>query len=454
MEQQREDGTVEVAEETVFFNLVDAVYGNTRDKVVHTVCSADETRNKASIAFHVQFMDRWTHEDLPDDGALRIFAEADLEWVLPSRIATFDDLARRMHTYGQAIDDPAHVGTLVLSDRRRAKPTMSVMDASAPVALVEWALRQAGWEPVLNTIEHVHVPAEGSPKNYDGRSCLKMKWYFQTLLTLETCLPLARGSLPSQEPVHFYRLLLRGDFAQAGLSSKTYVLAWNRGGNVRDEDLVALAAPPEPLPLQDGVESFGAMPLGMPDPVPKRRAGPSGPRRPGRGPQAGGKGGGGGRGSGSGGGDPPPVDPPPPLPPPDGDEGFAAPPLPEENKKKKRQLDLEPTRVQGLNGCDISFVLYITTSGKFEPHYKCHCFKHGACCEKRKGKTLANQRRWGRIQPIAFLHAWHAIAFPSDPKYLTHAQEGPTDEMVDAWAADHREEFEQMLVALDVPLDE
>jgi len=31
VEQQCEDGTVVVAEETVFFNLVDAVYGNTRD---------------------------------------------------------------------------------------------------------------------------------------------------------------------------------------------------------------------------------------------------------------------------------------------------------------------------------------------------------------------------------------------------------------------------------------
>jgi hypothetical protein len=66
---------------------------------------------------------------------------------------------------------------------------------------------------------------------------------------------------------------------------------------------------------------------------------------------------------------------------------------------------------------------------------KCTDPAHGYCL-KTKGATDKFTERYGPVEPVLFLHAWHRIRWPSRPGITTHRQEEPTDAEVDAVAAD------------------
>ena len=209
--------------------------------------------------------------------------------------------------------------------------------------------------------------------------------------------------------------------------------------------------------------------LGMPEPTAKARTRASVPHRQGRG---------GGRGRGEGAGEPgapppiapvpPPVDPPPgaggvPPPPVAGDppppvvevgeppaeESFAAVPLPAP-RRASDDVRTEVRRTHGIGDCDISWNLYLPTVGAAQPHFKCHCRNpdHGRDCEKRRGDIPQFKRRFGDIECIAYLQAWHEIAWPTSPDKLRHAQENPGPVDTARWAMDHAEELRAVLSRL------
>ena len=85
-----------------------------------------------------------------------------------------------------------------------------------------------------------------------------------------------------------------------------------------------------------------------------------------------------------------------------------------------------------MDGLKIRYHVYPNPTGKLEPHWILYCNNpdHGGACEKRKGATPRNEAVFGEIEPVAYLHAWHAIEWPTDPKKATHAQENPTKAQV------------------------
>lgn len=137
------------------------------------------------------------------------------------------------------------------------------------------------------------------------------------------------------------------------------------------------------------------------------------------------------------------------------EEEFAAPPLvevPREVVPRRRPGDLcEATRVQGLGDLGITHFVYVDPmTGKPQPHFKCLCKQegHGISCQKCRGAIPRFERFHGVIEPIAFLHAWHAVPFPTTPAKVRHAQEEPTQEAVSELAWTFRKEFEDMARAL------
>ena len=62
--------------------------------------------------------------------------------------------------------------------------------------------------------------------NMDGREAPRMRCYYQVLHELARCLPLTSG-IPSQEPMSFYKLLLRGVRVEPCLGNATYLPLYN-----------------------------------------------------------------------------------------------------------------------------------------------------------------------------------------------------------------------------------
>jgi len=189
--------------------------------------------------------------------------------------------------------------------------------------MVYIALKARGWNPTHGKV--VHCLADKDKRDFDGRLACRNKWYFQVCLGVESALTLA-SSIPSQQLVKFYQLLLAGVAVEPNLTDKDYaaIMDANKG---KRKLLLAIAdadgpePPPDPRPPLAWDDDAGMMGAGPPPPAPKPKPRPKygragvgakaappavpAPRLPGS--------------SGDplplGGGAPPPL-PPPPVPPP------------------------------------------------------------------------------------------------------------------------------------------
>ena len=86
-----------------------------------------------------------------------------------------------------------------------------------------------------------HTQENRKAKQFDGRGAMRMKRYYQVLYDLGTCLRYTT-SIPSQEPVKFYDLLLRHVRVEPGQSDKQLALILHKDKKKHQED-------PDPLPI-------------------------------------------------------------------------------------------------------------------------------------------------------------------------------------------------------------
>ena len=111
-------------------------------------------------------------------------------------------------------------------------------------------------------------------------------------------------------------------------------------------------------------------------------------------------------------------------------------------------LDPRPKRVQrkadAIGGGTIRFDIYDTPDCKTYLNYRITCLrcpKHKAC-----GKSLEHGpeqcTKFGRIEPLAVLHAWRPMGL-YDPR-KTHARHWPADDLVAVFVASHRDELERL----------
>jgi len=298
---RREDGTQVQEVQRDFFTVVNVAHSKAKRSTMHTVEKASEQESTQPFAMEVQLMDRWQDPDgAVGDGVTRVYAESDPEWLVPARIATFSDFAHRLWLYDTVTQDVDHPACLIWSGERRALPLMPLTDQKCPTLWLVLALQKAGWVSVDHVVTHTALKPPAIKADYDGRESMRQKFYYMTLLQLARTLPLSGGSVPSQEPQAFYKLLLRGERTQAGLGNKHYVIQWNKGKDVTDKDALPIEDVGPPAPLQDAGEDFFVPLHGGADPKRKARIHP-----PGRG--GGSRGSGHGRGRGASAGPPPPI---------------------------------------------------------------------------------------------------------------------------------------------------
>ena len=277
---------------------------------MHTVKTADEVEATKTLVMEVEVLDKFSSPDLPEpaNNGIRVFTEANAEWVVPETIATFDEMANHLWKHTRTEPDQEVTGCIVLRDPEKARPQLALTDPRMPTCLVTEALDQQGWIAEKHFVEHKALLPPGGHLPYDGRSATRQKWYYHALATLPVTLPLCSGTLPSAHPVHFYRLLLRGEAVRPGMGAKHYTQLWNKNKHTKKADLVPIEGVPPPAPIDDEEEFFEPDLDGN---APKRQSRPAAPRGPRRG---GDRGRGSGRGSGRGADPPAPiVDGPPPT---------------------------------------------------------------------------------------------------------------------------------------------
>ena len=90
-----EDGTFETVKEPTFFHIVNVMDSKHRGKTMHTVKTADEVEATKTLVMEAEFLDKFSSPDMPEpaNNGIRVFTEADAEWVVPETIATFDEMA-------------------------------------------------------------------------------------------------------------------------------------------------------------------------------------------------------------------------------------------------------------------------------------------------------------------------------------------------------------------------
>ena len=229
----------------------------------------------------------------------------------------------------------------------------------------------------------------------------------------------------------FFRLLLNGHKVEAGQTNKQLVLLWNSCKG-KDQELLPLE---DVRPPPTGKSCFGD----DPDPQPKRQARPSGPHTSGQGRGRGRIG-----GHGNGGDAVPPA--PAPLPPP----APATPPEPVVHHRedfhgspmRAEAEDDDADYVTSLFGLKVKYKVYMNpTTGIPEPNWRMKCGQGHPNCSKRRGALAQFERKHSKIEPLAFLHAWNEVAWPSKPTVPSHARETPSASAVKRFAEEHEQEL-------------
>ena len=108
--------------------------------------------------------------------------------------------------------------------------------------------------------------------------------------------------------------------------------------------------------------------------------------------------------------------------------------------KAKKQA-INESFVPGLEGAWIRYVPY-EYQGKHYYNYTITCGQH-AGCTKTRGRQFCHT--FGDIEPLAFLHAWRHVEFPTSPKKKSHPLDPPTPQAVEAYVNEHREDLEKLL---------
>jgi len=451
----QEDGRVRETMQTDYFYLINTCTSRSREHVLHTVASADDPQATEPFVVEVNMLDRWFHPDVPDDGVIRVHQELDATWLVPGKIASWNDWSQRLWRYGKVEPDSDHAGCLVLSDAVKAIPTVPLLDAKCPSIVLVAHLLHNGWVDRKGAVEHTELLPIGGHLPFDGREATtKNKYYYQALLALPKILPLCGGRLPSVHPQAFYRLLLRGEAVAPGESATYYTNLWNFSRKTSKKEVIAIEDEPGLAPIADDEQFFPPAP-GQAQPKPRPRT-PGGPQRTDgtRGRESGtGRGGGGGGGDRPGSsGDPlllPPPGPPGPEPGPPGPGGDADDFFPEPCVEPGRQAlakrkDKTPW-VDGIGGVKVYFDPYVSARGVPEPNWQALCERHlPGTCKKRRGCTKEFEKHHGIIEPLAFVHVWESMAWPTKPGVPTHAREMPSQAAVDRFVAEHHDELVEL----------
>ena len=104
--------------------------------------------------------------------------------------------------------------------------------------------------------------------------------------------------------------------------------------------------------------------------------------------------------------------------------------------------------MEALDGCRVSYQPYIhPVTGKNAFNYVLKCPLHSNCFKSR-ADTPAFRTAYGDIEPLAYLHAWAPIPWPTPGGKKTHRGENTKREDVHRYAADNVDGLQELFSRL------
>ena len=406
-------------QETVhqYFQIVDIAHSRKRRKMLHTVESADDVSLSLPLALQVQLMSPCSDPSVPAAPAnmQSMLHDSDVMWLSPTRLAPMDNWMRTLQKFNVTNVSSDIPGCILLGEPTICRPSLSIMDEGCPTLAIIWHLKKSGWRPVDRLCRHI----VGAPKDFDGRNASSKKNYYQVLVALDRCLPLA-SSIPSAQPILFYRLLLKGCTVEPDLGAKAYsMILKEHAGCAAALALEDVPAPePDPLFIMDddtilGVPEVKPIPVSKPgainnvaddpdtilDGIAMVAAGPP-PEAPVVVPVVA------------------PVEPEP-APAADNDDDSVLGGGPAPKAATRRQLRWLPSV---FGGHHVTYDEWPNaTNAAVYRNWKFKCSKH-TNCEKKRGAQFVGAL--GHLEPLCFLHAWSELdVLPGTGK--SHAQLTP-----------------------------
>jgi len=448
------------AEREVYFHLLEMAYGNRRPDFLSVADPGADVALQAGMALLVV----WLHRRAPaaaaaaddgDDQGLLHFDSAP-QWVRPGDICPLNFWYSKLYKWTVAGADVE--GNMIVHNPKVAYCPLPYTHELCPTVAIAWKLKRLGWRPLERLCDH----NTNAIVNFDAFPAVRMKFYYQVLLSLGRCLDLA-SHIPSRQPQLFYKLLLAGKKAEPGLGNQEYIVQWKafrKDGPVLELPL----EPPSPEHLPDPIEDLHNDDILMPGldddgAANKRRKSCAFPgighgKAPGRPPL------------------PPPPVPPLPLPPPvvappiivpppqpgtpppqPGTPPLVDPPPPlDDDVVLGSDTEEAPPRAppvgrrgdkwfNGPLGCRLRYDPdYVTPGGvRFSANWQIKCPNplHKSCY-KKKHVSAESTAECGENQPLAFLHLWAEMEPRPGEK---HSLMNPETEEVVVYAAAYAREL-------------
>jgi hypothetical protein len=424
-----------VPSDPVIFHIIDSCTPQGRPNTVPGIIDPDEHALRSVASFLVRYMDvRSIDRTVPlaNMTEVEVFADTDPVWMSWKDICAFASLRTRLTRWNEqcAGDRPGCVWL-----RLPVSPTaaLALCDQSCPVLLFVEALYIKGWHARNCRVDHCHSSPD--EKFFDAREALRQRHYYEVVLDLPALYSVCE-TIPSDEPISFYKCILAGHIVQARRGDLYYkhmlkhgvamlpAIADDPGLDDAESGLFALCGGALPVPLPSaralrGVDTGGvvARPAALPAPVvlaPLLDLLPASAAD---------------------------VMVPEPVPLPDVDPVVAA-PLPAGSSSDAvvaaplpAVVGAAPRGRVGANarnwvpfpgGGQVAFdPLYMPPSGAAPYstfHFKCH---HHIGCEKKRTTGARNIARHGILEALAFLQVWRDVPVPAHARHVLLTSQVP-----------------------------
>ena len=213
------------AEEDSHFEVIKTMEPLQRPHLIRTIATDEDVMLNASLAILVQWFAVRMHDvDVDDillarpDNAVTIYAETEATWITPADIADFATLGRRLRRWQHRTSpEPA---CREVYDPVVAVPLCLLTDPSCPVL---WLIRQLTarrWRSHYGVVVHTTTDAR---RVMDAREDTRMRPYLQVVLDINKYLRLC-DTIPSDQPMAFFELLLAGQRVVPGEGNAAYKL--------------------------------------------------------------------------------------------------------------------------------------------------------------------------------------------------------------------------------------
>ena len=209
--------------ERQYFQILSVVTSQSKPKQIPTIESHQETMVKSRLALSVQsFTEKPKAHDAA--GGIVLFEDSDPQWLSWSELGPWQEVRGTLQRFERVIGSVDYAGCVLAYDPVVAKPPYSLTDFKCPAIMMIAELHRLGWRATKARVLH-ETPDIGA---MDSREATKMKAYYITLLEITRCFPFAKLGLPSDQPILYYKLLLKGVSVDFGLGNQAY-LAIMRG---------------------------------------------------------------------------------------------------------------------------------------------------------------------------------------------------------------------------------